>query len=174
VLKNSILAISALALVQTTSAHAIQTNETCLPREDFESMLVATLPTVVKNLQDKCEVLLPADSALLTTDISDGSPIKMASAAAWPMAAGAIQKMIDNEMTNGADIKVLQIFSDLMISAMVKQEVKTENCQDIEDIYSPIAVLPPQNIAALASALIVLGATDDKQSKKPPRGTVCF
>ena len=173
-LKKLMLGISALALVQATSAQALQDSKTCMPRENFESMVVAILPTAITSLQDRCRTSLPANSALLTTDISKGSTIDVASDAAWPKAASSIQKMINNEMTDGADIEVLQMFSKLMVSTMVKQEVKTEDCHDVENIYSPVAILPPQNLAAFTSALIILGLKDDMQSKKLPQGSVCF
>jgi len=173
-IKKSILGLSAIALVQATSVQAMQKGDTCMPREDFESIVVAILPAAVNGVQDKCSSVLPTDSALLTTDVSKGSVIKMASDAAWPKAAGSVRKLFDEDMAENATPEVLQMFGDLMIGSMIKQEVKTEDCQDIENIYAPIAVLPPENLAAFTSALLVLGMKDKQKGKDIPEGSVCF
>ncbi len=172
--RKSVLLLSALALVQATSAQAIQDKKTCLPKAQVESTFLAVLPTAIESVQSKCAPVLPATSAMMSADISEGSTIRMAADAAMPQAASALQTLFSSELKGQADPEVFAMLSNIMVGTMVKQEIKQDSCADIESVYAPLASLPPEKIAALTAAILVLVSKDEMRKEALPADTICF
>lgn len=67
----------------------------------------------------------------------------------------------------GTDPQLIRPLMTAAISSLVEQEVKPQDCSAVDDFYSALEPLPPENMGKLLIALMKL----DETSKKPGEQT---
>lgn len=168
--------LSALALMGTLAsqtAHAAQAGK-CLTPAEAESVAVSALPDALTSAQKVCTPHLPARSALRTASTRITQVYRPAADRAWPQAGRAFLSAFELPLPEGTSPDVVRPLLLATISALVEQEIKPEDCGTIDEFYSALEPLPPENVGKLLVAFLKLGENDKKpgQAKSNPF-TIC-
>ncbi len=93
---------------------------------------------------------------------------------AWPQAGRAFLSAFELPLPEGTSPDVVRPLLIATISALVEQEIKPEDCGTIDEFYSALEPLPPENVGKLLVAFLKLGENDRKpgQAKTNPF-TIC-
>ncbi len=142
------------------------------PELDPQAVSAATrygLPIAYDGFRSACRDLLPADGFFARNE--ERLAIKFAEGAegSWPEAKAALMQIASKE-ADGADAilsgmpdEALKPFVDSLFQNMLAQEIKPENCGDIERGLELLDPMPVENIAELLGFIIEL---DNRAERK--------
>lgn len=159
---SSLIAIT--SLLATTSAQATEA-PACIPEENAQALILYVLPSAIKTAQSKCSTALPPEASLLQTNNPQFQKYLKASAASWDGAKDAFAALAGDKLPEGVDIDAMRPLFDVMIPAMLENEIKTEHCETINHVYDLLEPLPAENLGGLTIFFAKLGGKDDKESK---------
>jgi len=155
---------AALAMICALAANsAAAQTAACLTSDQAQSVAVAALPEALSSARRACLPHLPAGSALTRSATKISQVYQPAADRAWPTAGRAFMAAVDLPLPPGTDPQLIRPLMTAAISAMIEQEIKPRDCSAVEDFYSALEPLPPENMGKLLIALIKL----DETSKKP-------
>ncbi|GGB68716.1 hypothetical protein [Blastomonas aquatica] len=135
----------------------------CLTSTDAQSVAVAALPDALASARRACLPHLPASSALARSGTRIAQVYQPAADRAWPSAGRAFMAAVELPLPPGTDPQLIRPLMTAAISSLVEQEVKPQDCRAVDDFYSALEPLPPENMGKLLIALMKL----DESSKKP-------
>lgn len=135
----------------------------CLTTDQAQSVAVAALPDALTSARRACLPHLPAASALIRSPAKVSQVYQPAADRAWPTAGRAFMASVDLPLPPGTDPQVIRPLLTAAISALIEQEIKPKDCSAVDDFYSALEPLPPENMGKLLIALMKL----DESSKKP-------
>lgn len=155
---------AALAMISALAANtAAAQTAACLTTDQAQSVAVAALPDALTSARRACLPHLPAASALTRSTAKINQVYQPAADRAWPTAGRAFMSAVDLPLPPGTDPQVIRPLLTAAIGAMVEQEIKPKDCNAVDDFYSALEPLPPENMGRLLIALMKL----DESSKKP-------
>ena len=156
-----LLAIAAALAAPQPSAPPL-----CVPQAEVADMALYFLPPLYRTIADKCRATLPADAYLLTGATAYFDRIAAERDARWPGARRAFVKIIGTgELPKQVTDESLRSLSDVMLTAKLSADIKTEHCATIDEYAELLAPLPPENLAKLAALTMALATNDDKKGK---------
>lgn len=157
------VALSAALLAMPGQAIA-QKAEKCVTAQEAEALMLTFLPDVIETLSSTCKPSLPATARLSNADDAIANVYRPASEAAAADGTAAFARLMGGSEAP-VEPALLKALTPMMVSAALGAEVKPSDCADIEDIYSALEPLPPQNMAQLLVALVKLGSKGQKSGK---------
>lgn len=158
------LALGALATsVQATA----QAAKPCLTPTEAEAMVLAMAPDALRTVGVACAADLPAGALIRQNSGPFIDRYQAEADRAWPLAGGAIAKIIGPEASAIANSTLLRPLVTTLMVPMIVGKVKPKDCPEIERIVSLMAPLPPRNFAALAVTIYRL-SQDGKPDRKSP------
>ncbi|MGQ3177797.1 MAG: hypothetical protein ACT6R2_05735 [Blastomonas fulva] len=155
----AVLAMAGALAAQTAAAQTAA----CLSNSQAQSLAVAALPDALSSARRACLPHLPAASALTRSSTKISQVYQPAADRAWPVAGRAFLAAVELPLPPGSDPQIFRPLLTAAITALVEQEIKPENCNAVEEFYSALEPLPPENMGKLLIALMKL----DETSKKP-------
>ena len=169
----SLAALAVIGALASQTAHATQAGK-CLTPAEAQSVAVSALPDALTSAQKACAPHLPAQSALRSASTRITQVYRPAADRAWPQAGRAFLSAFELPLPEGTSPDVVRPLLIATISALVEQEIKPEDCGTIDEFYSALEPLPPENIGKLLVAFLKLGENDKKpgQAKSNPF-TIC-
>ncbi len=118
--------------------------------------MVTLLPDVIGSLANVCNSALPTSARLLNSqDVIENSYRPAAQAASAEGTAAFMHMMGDKD--EAVSPELLKALAPMLIGEAITSEVKPADCTTIDDLYSALEPLPPQNMARLLIALVKLG-----------------
>jgi hypothetical protein len=153
-----------LAIIGALAANtAAAQTAACLTTDQAQSVAVAALPDALTSARRACLPHLPAASALTRSSAKISQVYQPAADRAWPTAGRAFMASVDIPLPPGTDPQLMRPLMSAAISALIEQEIKPKDCTAVDDFYSALEPLPPENMGKLLIALMKL----DESSKKP-------
>lgn len=154
----------ALATLFNASATAAQT-EACLSEAEGTAVFAAMLPDLIDGLRDKCAAHLPPDAYIVKNGDAMIARYKLVADQRWPIAKQAFGRIAgDAEMADKLPDEYFRPMLGSMIGGELVKDVKAEDCGGANRLIENLAPLPPENVAALIGAILVL-ADKDKGGK---------
>ena len=172
-LMPSLTVLAVFGTLASQTAHAAQAGK-CLTPAEAQSVAVSALPDALTSAQKACAPHLPARSALRSASTRITQVYRPAADRAWPQAGRAFLSAFELPLPEGTSPDVMRPLLIATISALVEQEIKPEDCGTIDEFYSALEPLPPENVGKLLVAFLKLGENDRKpgQAKSNPF-TIC-
>lgn len=150
-----------LALSLGTSATAT-TAQNCLSEAEGTAVFAAMLPDLIDGLRDRCAAHLPANAFLATNADALIAQYKAHADQQWPAAKLAFGRIAgQEEMTDKLPDEFFRPMVGAMVGAELVKDLKAEDCAGASRVVENLAPLPPENVAGLIGAILVL-AEDDK------------
>lgn len=166
-------ALAAIAALASQSAFAAQAGK-CLSAAEAESVAVSALPDALSSAQRACAPHLPAQSALRNAGERIAQVYRPAADKAWPRAGRAFLSAVELPLPEGTSPDVMRPLLVATISALVEQEIKPQDCGTVNEFYSALEPLPPENVAKLLIAFMKLGDRERAPGKgKTSPFTIC-
>lgn len=164
VLRGSMAATAALLGMAHGAAAATQaatptTPPPCLTRTEAQGVIAFALPSVVGGLNEKCRPSLPATAYLPRNAASLASRFRPASDSAWPTARTAFQKLAGEELPSFLNDAAIRTLFEAGISGALTEQVKIGDCATVDRVFEVLAPLPPENMTALVTLLMEVGAS---------------
>jgi hypothetical protein len=163
----SLTALAVTATFACQTAHAAQVAK-CLTPAEAESVAVSALPDALSSAQKACAPHLPARSALRNATTRVSQVYRPAADKAWPNAGRAFLSAVELPLPEGTSPDVVRPLLLATISALVEQEIKPEDCGTIDEFYSALEPLPPENVGKLLVAFLKLGESGKKAGQARP------
>lgn len=152
----------ALALSLTTATSAAPTGE-CLSEAEGTAVFAAMLPDMIGGLRDKCAAQLPADAYIVTNGEAMVARYRALADERWPLAKQAFGRIAgDEEMAAKLPDEYFRPLLGAMVGGELVKDIKAEDCSGANRIVENLAPLPPENVAALIGAILVLADKDGK------------
>lgn len=151
------------ALVSVPVQAAQNAAAACLTPAEAQSVAVAALPDALASARRTCLPHLPATAALTRSSARIAQVYQPAADKAWPKAGHAFMSAVELPLPPETDPALVRPLLTAAISAMVEQEIKPTDCSSIDEFYSALEPLPPENIGKLLVAILKM----DDSTKKP-------
>ena len=157
--------LTALALIGTMASQTVQAAQAgkCLTPVEAESVAISALPDALSSAQKACAPHLPARSALRNASTRIAQVYRPAADKAWPQAGRAFLSAFELPLPQGTSPDVVRPLLLATISALVEQEIKPEDCGTVDEFYTALEPLPPENVGKLLIAFLKIG----EKGKKP-------
>lgn len=165
---RTVSATALLAVLASSSAHAMQA-ATCLAPADAQLVAVAALPDALASARRACLPHLPATSALSKSSTRIAQVYQPAADRAWPTAGRAFLAVVELPLPPGTDPVLVRPLLSAAISAMIEQEIKPNDCSAVDEFYSALEPLPPENLGKLLVALMKMDDAAKGAAKSPER-----
>lgn len=173
---NQVLAAGAamIALGAQGSAQAA----TCITRAEISGMVAYSMPSVITATRDRCRPHLAADAFVATGVDAMITVYRADQAANWPAAKSAFMKFgadgdaRDVEMMAALPDAALQPMVETFVPMMIQEQVKTDQCGDIDTILASLSPMSPKQAADMLAAIMALTG-GDAQGVKPSQPAVC-
>lgn len=159
---RSAAATAILAVTASNTAYAAQANA-CLTPSEAQSVAVAALPDALSSARRACLPHLPASSALSRSSARINQVYQPAADKAWPSAGRAFMVAADLPLPPGTDPALIRPLLSVAITSMIEQQVKPDDCATVDEFYTALEPLPPENMGKLLIALLKM----DDAAKKP-------
>ena len=161
-----------LAVATPLPALAQPAQPPCITTAEAEQFFLAVAPDLIIAAGTACAVTLPPAALLRRTDGPFLADYRAAAEGAWPKAMAAVAKIA------GPNAQALLSQSDLirpMIGGLMAAELvgkmKPADCVRADRMLTLLSPLPPQNLAAVAIA--VVEATQAKRAKPTDKLRIC-
>lgn len=156
---NCIAAI--LAAASLTASAAAATKESCVSEAEGAAIMASIMPDLIAGLGEKCLAHLPADSYLALNGKVLAARYKMLADQRWPTAKLAFGRMTgDPDMAEKLPDEYFRPMLGSMVGSELVKDVKAEDCTGANRIVENLAPLPPENVANLIGAILVLAGKD--------------
>lgn len=146
----------------------------CLTPTEAQSVAVAALPEALSSARKACLPHLSASSALAKSATRITQVYQPAADRAWPVAGPAFMTAIALPLPPGTDPQLVRPLMSAAISSLIEQQIKPKDCSAVDEFYSALEPLPPENMGKLLIAIMKL---DDASRKpgQPPKNplTIC-
>ena len=157
-IKTSVTATIALAMA--SSAVAAQ-NPSCVTEAEGAAIMAAMMPDLIKGLRDKCGAHLPANAFLVQNGNDLAARYKVLADQRWPAAKLAFGRMTgEPEMADKLPDEFFRPMLGSMVGSELVKDVKPGDCDGANRIVENLAPLPPENVASLIGAILVLADKD--------------
>lgn len=155
-----------LALVASAQLTAAQTKQ-CLNEGDVRGLVAYALPSVAETVVARCAGRLPANAYLNKRGTKLVAELRGGQTAAWPAAREAIIKISGDsenaEMLRAMPEAMVGPMMEKMISERFTNDIKPENCKDIDRVLTTMAPMPTANIVDMFTAVVMIAGRDDKK-----------
>lgn len=153
-----------LSAVQLSAAPVQQ----CLTETDLHGMVAYMLPSITETAVKRCASQLPANAYLTTRGEGLVSQLRKGQSAAWPAARDALAKMAgkDDEATVMFKAMPEGVVGPMMESMLARQlgnEIKSQNCKDIDRVMASLAPLPAANLVDAVTAIAMVAGRNGKK-----------
>ena len=140
----------------------------CVTQAELADMALYYLPPLHRTVADKCRPTLPADAYLLTGATTYVERVSAERDARWPGARRAFMKIVGTrELPKEVTDEALRSLSDVMLTAGLAADIKTEHCATIDEFAELLAPLPAENLAKLVALTAALAMKDEKKGRNP-------
>lgn len=133
------------------------------------------LPIAFDGFLRRCSANLQPDGYAKSNAVQLRAKFAEGSDAAWPAAKAAMMQMTAEEAGDMSAMfemmgdDALRPFVDGLVEGMVSQEIKTEDCADIERGLEILDPLPAENLAAMVGFVVELGQKKDAEQSVTAR-----
>jgi len=152
---------------------------TCITRAEIAGMMGYAMPSMIEAVRDQCRPNLPAD-AFVATGVDAMIEIYRADQAAlWPAARAAFMKFGDTGNARDARMmakmpdSALQPMVEAMVPALIQEEIRPEQCRDIDTLLSAFSSMSPQQTANMFAAIMALSGKTGGAGGEPGQPAVC-
>lgn len=156
-------AFAALAGLLSAEAARAQTQAApCLSEQEVGSLITYALPVVMDSAIKACTPKLAPQGYFATQGPSLVQRYAARKPGAWPMAKAALLKLGSEKGDKMGDMitklpdEALQPFAEGLVSQMVTEGIKPDQCVAIERATRLLSPLPPENTAELITFVITL------------------
>lgn len=139
----------------------------CINGMDAEALTIYSLPNLLTTARNNCSGILPSGARLMNPDPAKTAEYRAAADAGWPDAKRVINKIAANRLPTGMSDDFLRPMTDALVSGLIAQKLKPENCGLIDKLYTDLEPLPPRNLASFTVTLMQLAAKESADSKFP-------
>lgn len=149
---------------QLSAAPAAQ----CLTETDVHGLVAYMLPSLTETVVERCAARLPANSYLNTRGNGLVSQLRQGQSAAWPSARDAMVKMAGKDDDSSAMFRsmpesVVGPMMEDMVTDKVGNDIKAQNCKDIDRVLSTMAPMPVANLVDMVTAVAMIAGRDGKK-----------
>ena len=138
----------------------------CLTQSEAESVVLVTLPDLIRQTGSICAAQLPSNSLLRRPTSPLLSRYQAEADRAWPAARGAIVKLSDSQAEALLGSQFARPLLTTLVVPLITGRIATRDCGTIDRLLVALEPLPPRNTAsAIVTALGFAAA------QKPPAGT---
>ena len=168
--------LSALALMASPAQAQAQVND--LDPETISAVARYALPSAFDGYMERCSASLDRSGYANSNARSLRAKFSNGVDRAWPEARQAMLRIASREAGDMGSLfdlmsdDDLRPFIDGMIENLVSQEIKQDECRDIERGLEILDPLPADNVARLVGFLVEMGQRDEGQERTltiPPR-----
>lgn len=150
-----------IAMSMTSSAIAA-TQAQCVTEAEGSAIFAAMLPELIDGLRDKCSAHLSADAYLPKNADALIARYRLLADQRWPVAKIAFGRMVgQEEMTDKLPDEFFRPMLGAMIGSELVKDIKSQDCGGADRIVESLSPLPPENVAVLIGAIVVLAGNDD-------------
>lgn len=155
------------ALLASAQLSAAQTAQ-CLTEPEVHGLVTYMLPVLAETLVERCTVRLPAGSYLNTRGSDLVSQLRKGQSAAWPTARDAMVKMAGendsaSEMFRSMPESVAGPMLESTLTGKLGDDLKPQNCKDIDRVLATMAPLPTANLIDMVTAIAMIAGRDGKR-----------
>ncbi|MEM8724283.1 MAG: hypothetical protein AAGE86_02060 [Pseudomonadota bacterium] len=145
------------------------------PELDPEAVAAATrygLPIAFNGFRSACRDMLPADGFFAENEARLMVKFAEGARGSWPEAKAALLQIASSETDGAAALiegmpdEALKPFVDSLLEAMLAQEIKPENCGDIERGLELLDPMPVANIAGFLGFVIELDNRAERKKRE--------
>ncbi len=158
--------LALLSCAAAPASAAVEAAKPCMTKDQLGGLVVALLPAAMKQLQSTCKVHLPAGASLNNMSPSQIKIFEAAAETAKPKAGEALGIMMGKDIPQGVDPGTMLPFIEAMAVSGLANEMKPENCNIANNLWSALAPLPPENWGELVASFVALGIADNKKADK--------
>jgi hypothetical protein len=156
-----------LALFSSAQLSAAPAQQ-CLNETDVHGLVAYMLPSLAETVVERCATRLPAGSYLNTRGSGLVGQLRKGQSAAWPSARDAMVKMAgkddsSSEMFRSMPESVVGPMMEDMLTDKVGDDLKAQNCKDIDRVLSTMAPLPASNLVDMVTAIAMIAGRDGKK-----------
>ena len=149
---------------QLSAAPAAQ----CLNQTDVHGLVAYMLPSLAETVIQRCAARLPSSSYLNTRGSGLVGELRKGQSAAWPSARDAMVKMggkddSSSEMFRSMPESVVGPMIEGMVADQFADDIKPQNCKDIDRVLSTMAPLPAANLVNMVTAIAMIAGRDGKK-----------
>ena len=163
--KTSVALFTALSL---TASAAAATKEECVTEAEGAAIMASLMPDLINGISDKCVAHLPANAYLVQNGKALAARYKMLADQRWPTAKLAFGRMTgEPEMADKLPDEFFRPMLGSMVGAELVKGVTPQDCGGANRIVENLAPLPPENVANLVGAILVLAEKDGRSKGFP-------
>lgn len=156
-----------LALFSSAQLSAAQTQQ-CLTEPEVRGLVAYMLPSVTDSVIKRCASRLPSSAYLTTRGPALVTDLRKGQSAAWPAAQSAMVKMASKdedsaEMFRSMPESVVGPIMESMIAEELTDDIKAENCKDIDKVLATMAPMPAASLVDMFSAVVMIAGRDGKK-----------
>lgn len=162
-LSRNLLALGAgLAMAQAQVAQAANAAPDCLSEVEMNALVGYALPSVIDGAMKACSPHLSPNGYFATRGSEFLGRYASRKDANWPLAKAAFLKLGSSKDAKLVDTvkdlpdAAVQPFVEAMVSEMVGDQIKPDQCTAIERGVRILSPLPPENTAELITFVVIL------------------
>lgn len=140
----------------------------CLNQTDVHGLVAYMLPSLAETVVERCASRLPSSSYLNTRGSGLIGELRKGQSAAWPAARDAMVKMAgkddsSSEMFRSMPESVVGPIMEETLTGEMGDDIKPQNCKDIDRVLSTMAPLPAANLVDMVTAIAMIAGRDGKK-----------
>ena len=165
-LSNIAAGLALLACSAAPVSVAAQSVNPCITKDQLGGLVVALMPAAIKQLKASCGTNLPSGASLNKITPAQMKMFETASESAKPKAGEALRIMMGKDVPEGVDPSSLMPFIESMAVSGIASELKPDTCPMVNNLWSALAPLPPENWGELVATFAQLGMSGNKKTGK--------
>lgn len=144
-----------------------QTPGACLTRPEAEALMAFALPSAMRALTKHCTANLPATSALVQSGPIIAARYQPDADKAWPAAKAGFDKLSGLKLSEQLGEEAAKGLIQAGFAAGLVEQVKPQDCGQIDRFVDILQPLPARNMAMLLVAFMELGGAKKPTGKSP-------
>ena len=144
----------------------------CVSRAEAADMVLFMLPTFVDRVGDRCRNSLPQTSFLTSNGRAFAERVRREGGDRWPSARNVLKRIAGDRIPPFLGDETLRRMSLEAIGAKIIEDVKTKDCEAIDEAFGLLAPLPVDNIGRLGALFVAEGGSR-KDNSSGVAFTVC-
>lgn len=155
----SVALVSAMSL----TASAAAAGDNCVSEAEGAAIMAAMMPDLINGLGKKCGAHLPNSAYLVQKGAALSARYKVLADQQWPTAKIAFGRMTgEPEMAEKLPDEYFRPMLGSMVGSELVKDVKPQDCAGADRIVENLAPLPPENVANLIGAILLLAEKDGR------------
>ncbi len=155
--------VALFTAVSVSASAAAAAKKDCVTEAEGAAIMAALMPDLITGLGDKCAAHLPSNAYLVQNGKALAERYKALADQRWPTAKLAFGRMAGSpEMADKLPDEFFRPMLGSLVGTELVKDISPSDCGGANRVLENLAPLPPENVANLIGAILVLAEKEGR------------